>query len=84
MAVTHNLWELEELDFSDLYQISSEVFFFDPENDGRPAVDAKMLRNIESLRLDDCNRLTDYGISGIAHRCRKLSELSLAGCTQIT
>ncbi|CAM9295251.1 unnamed protein product [Chrysoparadoxa australica] len=52
--------------------------------DGRKAVDAHMLANIQELNLRDCNRLTDACINHIAKRCTQLKTLILDGCDAMT
>jgi F-box and leucine-rich repeat protein 2/20 len=83
-AVTHNLWQLTDLDFEDLFLITDDCFFFDHENDGRRAADAQMLTNIINLNVSECNGLTDRAIGGIATRCSKLRSFHGAGLQLLT
>mmetsp|Transcript_12346 Transcript_12346/g.15885 ORF Transcript_12346/g.15885 Transcript_12346/m.15885 type:complete len:347 (+) Transcript_12346:88-1128(+) len=83
-AVTHNLWQLTDLDLEDLFLITDDCFFFDHENDGRRAADAQMLTNVIHLNLSECNGLTDRCIGGISTRCSKLRSFHAAGLSLLT
>lgn len=40
-------------------------------------------RSLRTLILNNCNQLTDDGVSMIGNRCPDLSTLALSGCTQL-
>ena len=84
IAVTHNLIKLKKLSLADLYQITDTALHFDRDGDGRPVIDANMLKTMEDLNLTDCNRLTDYGFASVVTRCVNLKTLTLAGCVGLT
>lgn len=84
LAVTHNLIKLQKLSLADLYQITDTALHFDRDGDGRPVIDASMLKTMTDLNLTDCNRITDYGFASIITRCVQLSSLTLAGCISLT
>jgi hypothetical protein len=84
IAVTHNLIKLQKLSLADLYQITDTALHFDRDGDGRPVIDANMLKTMTDLNLTDCNRLTDYGFASIITRCVNLKTLTMAGCIGLT
>jgi hypothetical protein len=84
LAITHNLYKLKKLVFADLYQITDTCLHFDRDGDGRPVIDANMLKSLEKLDLTDCNRLTDFGFASLVTRCLSVRQLVLAGCVGLT
>ena len=84
LAVTHNLIKLNTLCLADLYQITDHSLHFDRDGDGRPVIDANMLKTITNLNLTDCNRITDYGFASVITRCIHIKTLTLAGCVSLT
>jgi hypothetical protein len=83
-AVTHNLWDLEDLNLQDLYKITDAPFFYDQENDGRIVVNKMMLKKVTKLSLADCKLVTDRGVAELAHRCTDLESFNLKGCVELT
>ena len=69
---------------ADLYQITDTCLHFDRDGDGRPVIDANMLKSLEKIDLTDCNRLTDYGFASIVTRCVNIRELIIAGCVGLS
>jgi hypothetical protein len=57
---------------------------FDRDGDGRPVIDANMLKTMTALNLTDCNRITDYGFASVVTRCIDLKSLTMAGCVSLT
>ena len=84
LSITHNLYKLKKLVLADLYQITDTCLHFDRDGDGRPVIDANMLKSLEKIDLTDCNRLTDYGFASIVTRCVNIRELIIAGCVGLS
>ena len=84
LSITHNLYKLKRLVLADLYQITDTCLHFDRDGDGRPVIDANMLKSLEKLDLTDCNRLTDFGFASLVTRCLSMRKLVLAGCVGLT
>ena len=78
VAVTHNCWDLEKLNISDIPQVKDAPFWFDDINDGRPAVDRAMLSKLSDLNLDNCLLVNSRAFEGASSslplfRCRRIS-----------
>lgn len=79
--MTHNCWDLEKLNVSDIPQVKDAPFWFDDINDGRPAVDRAMLSKLSDLNLDNCLLVNSRAFEGIGTRTEdRLLRLSAVGC----
>ena len=64
VSATHNCWNLTNLDISDIPAVKEAPFWFDDVNDGRPAVDRSMLKNLAELSLDNCLSASSRAFEG--------------------
>ena len=83
-ALCSKCWRLESLNLEDVFLFDDSAFWFSPHLDGRPLADENMLKALKTLNLRDCVCVTDYGMKGLAERCRAIESLILRGCEKIT
>ncbi len=82
--ITNRCWQLEYLNLSDVFLTRDDAFYYNPVVDGRAAANEKMLSNLQTLLLPNCDRITDLALRALGEKCRKLITLNLRNCVKIT
>ena len=83
-SVCSNCWLLETLNLEDVFLFDDSAFWYSSQRDGRLLAEERMLTALRTINLRDCVCMTDYGIKGLAERCRAVVSLVLRGCDKVT
>ena len=83
-AITTHCWFMETLNLEDIFLFDDNAFWYNHKIDGRLQANQEMLIQLKSLNLRDCVCITDFGMKGIAERCRFIEYLNLRGCHKLT
>jgi hypothetical protein len=83
-ALCSKCWNLENLQFEELFLITDDIFLYSPTVDGRAAANERMLANLQDLNLKGCDMLSDNSLFYLSERCRRVMNITLNGCKRIS
>lgn len=77
-------WNLENIQFEELFLITDDIFLYSPTIDGRAAANERMLANLQDLNLKGCDMLSDNALFFLSERCRRVLSITLNGCKRVS